>query len=284
MDDRKLHIMLTTLRTGSFGKAALELNCSQPAVTQMINSMENELGCKLFNRSHSGAQLTPAGEALLPLIVEADACHTRLMEKARAISRGDVIPIRIASFACLSTAWLPNAIKEYQKNHPGVTFYIRIGTNSISDWLRFEEVDIALADAQRCEGFRWYPLMDDPYLAVVPQSMVKEDVQVIQQEELSKYPFIMAPLEELGARLTPRPAECMTVNSDDNNVLLSMVAQGLGVTALPELSLQSLPPTVRTLELQPPIKRVLGIALSHSPSKAVKDFAAFLRKRALYEV
>ncbi len=283
MDDRKLEVMLTVLRTGSFGKAALALNCSQPAVTQMIGSMEKELGCKLFHRGRSGVQLTPAGETLLPFIVEADAAHARLTQQARAIAQGAAIPIRIAAFASLFNTWLPNAIKDYQRDHPDVTFDIRIGTNEIPDWLRFEEVDIVLADERRCAGFRWHPLLDDPYVAVLPQGLVGDEVRVIHQEELLQQPFIMASLDELDLGNTLRPARCMKVKSDDNNTLLLMVAQGLGVSAMPRLSLQNLPANVRVLELQPALKRVLGIALSHSPGKAAKDFAAFLRRRVHYE-
>ena len=279
MDDWKLRVMLTTLRTGSFGKAALELNCSQPAVTQIINSMENELGCKLFLRSHSGVQLTPEGAALLPLIVEADACHRRLADQAKAISRGDMMPVRIAAFSSLSHAWLPNAIKEFQQRNPSVSFEIRISTNEITTWLQQGEVDIALADAQRCEGFQWQPLMDDPYLAVMHRSLAPEGVTAIHQEDLGRYPFIMTPLERHNISLSHRPMRCLTVNSDDNSTLFEMVAQGLGVTAAPKLTLYNLPPEVRVLELQPPVKRVLGMAMTKSPSKQVKAFADFLLKR-----
>ena len=283
MDDRKLHVMLTTLRLGSLGKAALELNCSQPAVTQAINSMEGELGCKLFTRNHTGVQLTPAGETLLPLIVDADASHRRLLEQAKAISQGGVIPIRLAAFASFLHSWLPNAIKDYQKDHPEVTFDIRVASEKIHDWLQLGEVDVALADAPMCKGFRWHPLMDDQYVVVLHQSMISDNVESIPQRELSHYPFITAPMEEANVQLNPRPTRCLSVNSEDNSALLSMVAQGLGVTVLPRLCLQSLPPSVRTLELSPPIKRVLGIALSNAPNKSVRDFAAFLRKRFPYD-
>ena len=58
MDNRKLHTLITTLRAGSFNKSAQELNCTQSAVTQMMNALENELGCKILSRSHSGVRLT----------------------------------------------------------------------------------------------------------------------------------------------------------------------------------------------------------------------------------
>lgn len=283
MDSRKLQALLTTLRTGSFSKAALELNCSQSAVTQMMNSLEAELGCKVLSRTHNGIGLTPAGEALLPLVVEAEACLTHLLEQARAVAEGSAVPIRLGSFSSVSNIWLPAAIKDYQKEHPSVTFNIRIGTDTIPDWLHSGEIDIALADAQRCKRFRWYPLMDDPYCAVLPRAMIEESKQVISQEELSQYPFIMSSLDTIGTRLTPPPTTRMTVSCDDSITLLSMVAQGLGVTAMSRLSLQDLPSAVRVLELRPPIKRVMGVALPNSPRKAAKDFCDFLRKRFPYQ-
>ena len=67
MDDYKIHVLLAAIRTGSFRKAALELNCTQSAVTQAMNSLENELGCKVLLRNHNVIRLTSAGEELLPL-------------------------------------------------------------------------------------------------------------------------------------------------------------------------------------------------------------------------
>ena len=61
-----------------------------------------------------------------------------------------------------------------------------------------------------------------------------------------------------------------------------MVAQGLGVTAMPKLSLGRLPENLRVLELAPIPRRVLGVALPKNPTKAAANFAAFLRKQYPY--
>ena len=64
MDDRKIEALLTTVKTGSFSKAAEELSCTQSAVTQMMNTLEDELGVKILQRSHNGVRLTEQGEQL----------------------------------------------------------------------------------------------------------------------------------------------------------------------------------------------------------------------------
>lgn len=283
MDDRKLEALLTTIRMGSFSKAAGELNCTQSAVTQMMNSLENELNCKILERNHNGIKLTPAGEILYPLIIEAEVSLRRLMEKATQIADGRALPIRIGSFSSISNNWLPRMLQEYHKEHTDITFDVRIGTDEITRWLLNGEIDLALGDADRCCAFRWYPLMDDDYYAVLPKSFVDDNKQSITQNELAEFPFIMAPMNVLDRHLTTIPQKKINVNCDDDSTLLSMVTQGLGVTAMPQLSLQKNVYDVQILKLIPSTKRVLGAALPNSPNKSAVKFVAFLRKYFHYQ-
>ncbi len=282
MDDYKIRALLAAIRTGSFRKAALELNCTQSAVTQAMNSLENELGCNVLLRNHNGIRLTPAGEELLPLLMEADASLTKLSERARQVARGASAPLRIGAFSSISNTWLPKILQEYHALSPKVTFDIQVGTNTLADWLLTGAVDLALGDPVRCRAFRWFPLMDDPYFAVLPESLAPEG-DSISQETLADFPFVMAPMNALDSYLSVCPSNQLRVNCDDDSTLLSMVAQGLGVTAIPKLCLQALPENVRILELTPPTKRVLGVALPNSPSKEAVRFAHYLCQKFSYQ-
>ena len=224
MDDRKIRALLTTLRTGSFSKAAIELNCTQSAVTQMMNALENELECKILNRSHTGVRLTPAGEELYPLLVEAEAALSRLASEARNLSDGGHAIIRIGSFASISSTWLPQAIRAYQAQNPKASFDLRIGTDNLPEWLAENRIDLALGDAYRCQGLRWYPLLDDPYYAVVPADLLPPEQKVISQEDFSRYPLIMAPMNALAHHLDVLSHQQLTVSSDDDSSILAMVA------------------------------------------------------------
>ena len=281
MDDNKIRILLAAIRTGSFNKAALEMNCTQSAVTQAMNSLENELGCKVLQRNHNGIRLTNAGEELLPLLVEAEASLTRLAQRAAQVVEGASAPLRIGAFSSISSTWLPRILQEYHTLHPETTFDIQVGTETLADRLLKGAVDLALGDSARCRAFRWYPLMDDPYCAVLPKELAPEG-DSISQEELAAYPFVMAPMNALNRYLSVQPENQLRVNCDDDSTLLSMVAQGLGVTAMPELCLQNPPESVCVLELTPPTKRVLGVALPNSPSKEAVRFANYLRQRFAY--
>lgn len=283
MDDRKLHALLTTLRTGSFSKAALELNCTQSAVTQMMNALENELGCQILARDHRGVKLTPAGEELFPLIKEAEASLSRLLHQARKVAENTSVTLRIGSFSSIANTWLPQVLQAYQARHPNLTFDIRIGTNAIINWLLEGKIDLALGDADRCQSFQWYPLMDDPYCAVLPASFIQGDRKTISQDEFAEYPLIMSPMNVLDAHLSVLADRRLNVSCDDDSTILAIVAQGLGVTAMPRLSLRNIPESVKALELEPVPKRILGVALPKSPSKEAVALASYLRKQYPYE-
>lgn len=275
MDDRKLEVLLAAVRTGSFSKASEELNCTQSAVTQTINSLENELNLKLLERSHRGIKLTESGEQLYPYIVDTERSLRQLKEQSERISSGKTIPLRIGSFSSISSTWLPKRIQEYQKKHPDISFDLRIGTDDLAELLLVGEIDLVIGDRMRLHAFRWYPLMDDPYYAVLPVGTTK--ASSITQTELASYPFIMAPLNALERYLSVIPKDRLSISCDNDATLISMVSQGLGVTAIPKLCLEFDHPPVDILELTPPVKREIGIALPNTPTREAQSFTKYLR-------
>ncbi len=62
MYNPQLETFLCVVESGSFSKAAEKLYISAPAVIKQINSLESSLGLQLFDRSHRGLKVTPAGK------------------------------------------------------------------------------------------------------------------------------------------------------------------------------------------------------------------------------
>lgn len=65
MDINQLEVLVAVAREKSFSRAAEVLNRTQPAVSQAIRRLEQEIGEKLFDRSSKDGTLTMAGEVLL---------------------------------------------------------------------------------------------------------------------------------------------------------------------------------------------------------------------------
>lgn len=281
MDDRKLKTLLATVRAGSFSKAAEELICTQSAVTQTMNSLEDELGVKLVERSRKGVTLSKEGEELFPFIIEAESALQRLQSQAEFIATGRAVPLRIASFSSIANSWLSDMLIGFKKECPDTEFEIRVGSIGFAQMMLDGEVDMVLGDSDVLKGFRWYPLMKDPYYAIMPKSLVPEGKDTITQEEFAKYKWIIAPLNAMDRNLEVLADKdnSTTVITDDDGTLISMVAKGLGVTAVPELFIKELPDEVVMLKLDPQPTRELGIYLPPSPSPSAEAFRDYLLQR-----
>jgi DNA-binding transcriptional LysR family regulator len=66
MDIASLNAFVSIVETGSFSKAAEAISITQPAISKRINSLESQLGCKLFERMQRSVRLTEEGQELLP--------------------------------------------------------------------------------------------------------------------------------------------------------------------------------------------------------------------------
>ena len=66
MELGELNVFVTVATEHSFSRAAIKLCRTQPAVSQAVRRLEDDLGEVLFDRSRKSAKLTQAGDALLP--------------------------------------------------------------------------------------------------------------------------------------------------------------------------------------------------------------------------
>lgn len=277
MDDRKIEALLTTIKTGSFSKAAESLCCTQSAVTQMMNAFENEMGFRILKRSHNGVKLTEAGELIYPSIIECYESMLRLQHNAERIASGKAAPLRIGSFSSISNTLLGPVILEYQKRNPDIGVQITIATRELQKGLLDGDIDIVIGDVDVSNAFRWHNLLTDTYYAVFPENMCPEDVTSITHEELINYPIIMPTFNDLNPMLR-EAAHVIDVSCDDDNTVLNFIAMGLGVSAIPKLSLWHAPDSVKILKLTPEIKRTIGYALPNTPRKEALDFAKFIEE------
>ncbi|MBR2498789.1 MAG: LysR family transcriptional regulator [Clostridia bacterium] len=124
-------VFYTVAKCGSLTKAAEELYISQPAVSQAIKQLENQLGGKLFNRTHKGMELSETGgkqifstvEKALKLFDEAESKYSELKDTATGI-------VRICASDTVSTHVLIPYIKEYHAKYPNVNLILQNGTSS----------------------------------------------------------------------------------------------------------------------------------------------------------
>lgn len=121
---RQITVLNTIFKRGSASAAAEHLNISQPAVSKLISSLEQEFGYKLFYRT--GRKLRPTAEAemLIPFVERALNEMDRLTRGAEAVGSGSIGHVSIASNYTLTEAVAMPAVIRFKKKHSNVSVSI----------------------------------------------------------------------------------------------------------------------------------------------------------------
>jgi DNA-binding transcriptional LysR family regulator len=142
MDWDKLKVFHTVAEVSSFTKAATVLNLSQSAISRQIQSLENELKIKLFERHARGLVLTDNGNYLFQTAHEViaklkDVEATFSDEKDKL--KGKLTVTTVVSFG---TTWLTPRIKEFMDLHPEIEVELIFDDRELD--LSTREADVAI--------------------------------------------------------------------------------------------------------------------------------------------
>lgn len=101
-----------------FGRAAQQLNMTQPPLTQAIAQLEAVLGVRLFERTKRSVQLTAAGAALVPEARDLLARAQALPAYAKAAASGEVGQLRLAFVSTVGFSLLPRWVRSFRERYP----------------------------------------------------------------------------------------------------------------------------------------------------------------------
>ena len=226
---------LKVFERNSFSDAARDLGYTQSAVSQMIKSLEEELGVTLLVRSRSGVALTYEGRHLLPYIRDTVNAYRMLQSQAAGFSGLEQGTIRLGTFTSVSSFLLPPAMERFRREHSGIRFELYQGLYyEIEDWVREGVVDFGFTDMSRTTPFACEPIYRDTMLAVLPKGHPLGENIFIQVDELAAEPFIL--LEEgrgggcIRELLARHPQINVQYRVADDYTILNMVESRLGVS------------------------------------------------------
>jgi DNA-binding transcriptional LysR family regulator len=244
METRNLKYFLAVADAGSVTRAAEVLDIAQPALSQALSRMERDLGVKLFSRTRRGAELTPAGEAIVEDVRLSVARIDAASHRAREIGaqRGGRLTIGFASAALFNL--LPRAIAALRAEVPNVELMLKEMSNAEqASALEKGTIDIGLLHTPVAVGGRMREklIVSERLLAVLPQSFRTGDDGKVGLKDLSEAGLVWFPSDQLpvvraGILSAFRQAGCeANVVQDANRSLtvLACVAAGCGASLLP---------------------------------------------------
>lgn len=241
---QKMQVLLETVRTGSFTRAAERLSYSQSGVSRMVGDLEADWGFKVLDRSREGVTLSADGRQVMPAVealCEEFENLRRRVDEMRGLMRGKV---RIGTFSSVATHLLPPVIARFRADYPSIEYELLMGDYSeIERWVASGRCDLGFIPREpRAPGVTSRAVCEDELMAVVPAGSELAARDEVPLTALAEGQFILlergsddeiSPLfRHAGLTLAP------LLSTWDDYAIMAMVERGLGASVLPALILR----------------------------------------------
>ena len=139
-----LRVFYHVAKTEQISKAAEILNVSQPAISQQIKSLEDQIGFKLFSRSKKGVKLTQEAEEIFAYCKNIFAQVESINHTLQNISSLDTGTLRIGASDTICKYYLIDKLKTFEELYPKIRYRVtNCTTNESLTLLKNNDVDIA---------------------------------------------------------------------------------------------------------------------------------------------
>ena len=164
----ELEIIVAIAASGSLGRAALQLGCTQSRISHALGELEAVVGERLLHRSRTGARPTEAGVVAVTRARAILQMIDRLTLGNAGLGLHGVV--RIAAYRSVATHLLTPAILDVTAKHRGVRIEIDDGCDERSDVERLvydRRADLGVVHLPTSAGLASRPFARDAYVAVV---------------------------------------------------------------------------------------------------------------------
>jgi LysR family hydrogen peroxide-inducible transcriptional activator len=264
MNLRDLRYLVALADTKHFGRAAEKSHVSQPTLSAQIRKLEDYLGVQLVERQPRKVALTDVGERVVDRARRILRDSDEMVELAK-LSRDPLSgKLRVALIPTLGPYLLPTVAPKIRKALPKLQLLLyEYQTEVLLQRLRDGELDLGiLALGHETEDFEKRVLFDEPFTVALPATHPLAKKASLKIEDLSGETLLL--LEDghclrdqaldVCSRIDVREAQDFRATSLET--LRQMVAAGLGITLLPELSTEGPFAQVRNLAVRPFAKPV----------------------------
>ena len=279
MEKINTEVFLKIAECGNFSGAAKALDYTQAGISYIVNTMESELGFRLFIREYGGVRLSAEGEILLPYFRQLANDERLFYSKVNELRDMHCGSIKVLVFNSVSVHRIPYILKEYRRDYPGIEVELISVENSAQaeEVISRQDADLGfLLHEPRRSDIDTVPLMKERMMAITAPDHPLACREKFPVSELGNYPYIrMAFGDETGVsdifysrNIDPK----VLYNMDNDYAAMAMVSAGHGFCIFPELSLRGVPYDLRIMEFDEPVSRTVSIA-----AKSMKTCSAAAR-------
>ena len=280
----------------NFSRAAEELLLTQPAVTQQIKALEDELGVSLFDRGGGRITLTPGGAALLPFAEQMKTLGKDAVTAVAGAYGQEAGELGVGASQTIGQYLLPTFIAGFRQAHPKVRITACSGnTDAMLEALLTKSIQIALVEGpEQRNDLHIEPFMEDHMVLVVPASHEWAGHE-ITAVDLKAQPLLVREYGSGSRRIVEQALGIVGIKPKDLTIsmeldstegLLSAVEAGLGVTFVSrwavrnQLALGTLK-LARVKDLKLARRFSMAYAAGPDPGGNVGAFRSFLLSHAM---
>jgi DNA-binding transcriptional LysR family regulator len=274
----------------SFSRAADALFLTQPSVTARIQSLEREIGERLFERTGRSVTLTDAGHAFMPHAQRALTAVQEGTDAIDAVRHGEVGSIRIGASSSIATYVLPGLFRRFRETRPRVHIHLSAGTTEdIIERLIAGEVHLVISRLAQHPEIESLHLYNDDLVLVVPPDHPFSSKPNVSMAEAGRQPFLFfersssyhSLIYSMFLRAGVVPESVMELDSMETTK--HMIEAGLGIAILPLISVQTelesgALVSVDIRDMEQPAQREVGVHVLRNRILAppIRDFLRLL--------
>jgi LysR family hydrogen peroxide-inducible transcriptional activator len=264
----ELKYIVAVARERHFGRAAEACFVSQPTLSVAIKKLEEELDLKLFERGTSEVAVTPLGEQIVrqaQQVIEQAAAIKDIAKRGKDPVSG---PLRLGIIYTIGPYLLPDLVRQAIERVPQMPLMLQENfTAKLLEMLRTGELDCAImAEPFPDTGLAMAPLYDEPFMAAVPTGHALAGRTAIPAEELKQETMLLLGtghcFRDHVLEVCPEYARFdshaqgirKSFEGSSLETIKYMVASGMGVTVVPQLSVPKDPqPHIRYIAFSEPV-------------------------------
>ena len=242
MVDTRLYSLIKVVETGSFTRAAQQLSLSQPAVSQHIRQLEDNLGVKIFEHSHNKFTLTPEGEIVVSYARRMVALENK-MEQALKNEKEKLRSLTLGITHSAESGAIIEALAAYVHNMEGLNLKIITNTtDNLYAMVKNYELDFAFVEGKISDpALRFMMLDTDCLVLAVPPGHRLAKKGSVTIDELRQERLILRLPNSNTRNLFAASLKSQNLSVDDFNVTMEidsiasikdLVRRGFGVSVL----------------------------------------------------
>ena len=280
MEDHKLKVFCTVAETKSFSKASEIIHLTQPAVSLLVQAIEETYETKLFDRASNTVTLTPAGEMLYRYAKEILNLYAAAEKNIGEIIGFVKGSISVGASSTIGNYLLPGVIAAFRKTHPKIKVHLLVGnTKRVVELLNAGNIDIGLVEGDVArQKMVVDKLVADELALIVPPLHPLAKKRNVSIFEITKEPFIFREegsgtrqvIEKYLGKYSITPQNMMiSMVLGSTEAIKESVENGIGIAIVSRWAVRK---EIKYGTLKP---------LSFKEEKMLRDFSLIFQKKAI---